>query len=46
MEYDYSAFGGLNKHEANGITGDVNNFYQLVQTNTTIVCDWIKGYES
>ena len=48
MEYDYSSFGGLKNTEASGFTGDVNVTTSMyVNGDTaTVVCEWIKVYES
>ena len=48
MEYDYSSFGGLKNTEATGYTGDVNVVLPACSDGDTgtIVCEWIKVYES
>ena len=48
MEYDYSSFGGLKNTEATGFTGDVNVVIPACTAGDTgtIVCEWIKVYES
>ena len=48
MEYDYSSFGGLKNTEATGFTGDVNVVLPACAAGDTgtIVCEWIKVYES
>ncbi len=48
MEYDYSDFGGLKNTEATGFTGDVNVVLPACTSGDTgtIVCEWIKVYES
>ena len=48
MEYDYSSFGGLKNTEATGYTGDVNVVLPACSDgdSATIVCEWIKVYES
>ena len=48
MEYDYSSFGGLKNTEASGYTGDVNVVLPACSDGDTgtIVCEWIKVYES
>ena len=48
MEYDYSSFGGLKNTEATGFTGDVNVTLPACTSgdSATIVCEWIKVYES
>ena len=48
MEYDYSSFGGLRNTEATGFTGDVNVVLPACTDGDTgtIVCEWIKVYES
>ena len=48
MEYDYSSFGGLKNNEATGYTGDVNVVLPACSNGDTgtIVCEWIKVYES
>ena len=48
MEYDYSSFGGLKNTEASGFTGDVNVVLPACSAGDTgtIVCEWIKVYES
>ena len=48
MEYDYSSFGGLKNTEATNFTGDVNVTLPACSTgeSATIVCEWIKVYES
>ena len=48
MEYDYSSFGGLKNDEASGFTGDVNVVLPACTDGDTgtIVCEWIKVYES
>ena len=48
MEFDYSDFGGLKNTEATGFTGDVNVVLPACAAGDTgtIVCEWIKVYES
>ena len=48
MEYDYSSFGGLKNTEASGFTGDVNITLPACSNgdSATVVCEWIKVYES
>ena len=48
MEYDYSSFGGLKNTEATGFTGDVKVVLPACSDgdSATIVCEWIKVYES
>ena len=48
MEYDYSSFGGLKNTEATNFTGDVNVTLPACSNgdSATIVCEWIKVYES
>ena len=48
MEYDYSSFGGLKNTEASGFTGDVNITLPACTDGdtATVVCEWIKVYES
>jgi len=48
MEYDYSSFGGLKNTEASGFTGDVNITLPACTAGdtATVVCEWIKVYES
>ena len=48
MEYDYSSFGGLKNTESTGFTGDVNVVLPACAAGDTgtIVCEWIKVYES
>ena len=48
MEYDYSSFGGLKNTEATGYTGDVNITLPACSNgdSATVVCEWIKVYES
>ena len=48
MEYDYSSFGGLKNTEATNFTGDVNVVLPACTDGDTgtIVCEWIKVYES
>jgi hypothetical protein len=48
MEYDYSSFGGLKNTEASGFTGDVNITLPACTAGDsgTVVCEWIKVYES
>ena len=48
MEYDYSSFGGLKNTEATGFTGDVNLTLPACSNgdSATVVCEWIKVYES
>ena len=48
MEYDYSFFGGLKNTEASGFTGDVNITLPACTAGDsgTVVCEWIKVYES
>ena len=48
MEDDYSSFGGLKNTEATGFTGDVNVVLPACAAGDTgtIVCEWIKVYES
>jgi len=48
MEYDYSSFGGLKNTEASGYSGDVNITLPACSNGdtATVVCEWIKVYES
>ena len=48
MEYDYSSFGGLPNNEATNFTGDVNITLPACTSgdSATVVCEWIKVYES
>ena len=48
MEYDYSSFGGIPNNEATNFTGDVNVVLPACASGDTgtIVCEWIKVYES
>ena len=48
MSYDYSSFGGLKNDEASGFTGDVNITLPACTSGDggTVVCEWIKVYES
>ena len=48
MEYDYSSFGGLKNTEATNFTGDVNITLPACSNGdtATVVCEWIKVYES
>ena len=48
MEYDYSSFGGLKNNEASSYTGDVNLTLPACSAGDsgTVVCEWIKVYES
>ena len=48
MEFDYSDFGGLKNTEATNFTGDVNVTLPACSDgdSATIVCEWIKVYES
>ena len=48
MEYDYSSFGGLKNTEASGYSGDVNITLPACTAGDsgTVVCEWIKVYES
>ena len=48
MEYDYSSFGGLKNTEATNFTGDVNITLPACTAGDsgTVVCEWIKVYES
>ena len=48
MEYDYSSFGGLKNTEAANFTGDVNITLPACAAGDsgTVVCEWIKVYES
>ena len=48
MEYDYSSFGGLKNNEASSYTGDVNLTLPACTSGDTgtVVCEWIKVYES
>ena len=48
MEYDYSSFGGLKNTEATNFTGDVNVTLPACTAGDsgTVVCEWIKVYES
>ena len=48
MEYDYSSFGGLKNTEATNFTGDVNVTLPACSNgdSATIVCEWIKIYDS
>ena len=48
MENDYSSFGGLKNTEATNFTGDVNVTLPACANgdSATIVCEWIKIYDS
>ena len=48
MEFDYSDFGGLKNTEATNFTGDVNITLPACTNgdSATVVCEWIKVYES
>ena len=48
MEYDYSSFGGIPNNEATNFTGDVNITLPACTAgdSATVVCEWIKVYES
>ena len=48
MEYDYSSFGGLKNNKASSYTGDVNLTLPACASGDsgTVVCEWIKVYES
>ena len=48
MEYDYSSFGGLKNTEATNFSGDVNITLPACAAGDsgTVVCEWIKVYES
>ena len=48
MKYDYSSFCGLKNTEASGYSGDVNIVLPACTAgdNATVVCEWIKVYES
>ena len=48
MEYDYSDFGGLKNNKASSYTGDVNLTLPACSAGDsgTVVCEWIKVYES
>ena len=48
MEFDYSDFGGLKNTEPTNFTGDVNVTLPACSNgdSATIVCEWIKVYES
>ena len=48
MEYDYSSFGGLKNNKASSYTGDVNLTLPACSAGDsgTVVCEWIKVYES
>ena len=48
MEYDYSSFGGLKNTEATNFSGDVNITLPACSAGDsgTVVCEWIKVYES
>ena len=48
MEYDYSSFGGLKNNKASSYTGDVNLTLPACTSGDTgtVVCEWIKVYES
>ena len=48
MEYDYSSFGGIPNNEATNFTGDVNITLPACTSgdSATVVCEWIKVYES
>ena len=48
MDYDYSSFGGLKNTQATNFTGDVNVTLPACSNgdSATIVCEWIKVYES
>jgi len=48
MEYDYSSFGGLKNNKASSYTGDVNLTLPACTSgdSATVVCEWIKVYET
>ena len=48
MAFDYSDFGGLKNTKASGYSGDVNLTLPACTAGDTgtIVCEWIKVYES
>ena len=48
MDFDYSDFGGLKNTGASGFTGDVNVVLPACAAGDTgtIVCEWLKVYES
>ena len=48
MAFDYSDFGGLKNTKASGYTGDVNLTLPACTAGdtVTVVCEWIKVYES
>ena len=48
MEYDYSSFGGLKNNKASSYSGDVNLTLPACTSGDTgtVVCEWIKVYES
>jgi hypothetical protein len=48
MEYDYSSFGGLKNNKASSYNGDVNLTLPACTSGDTgtVVCEWIKVYES
>ena len=48
MEYDYSSFGGLKNNKASSYNGDVNLTLPACSAGDsgTVVCEWIKVYES
>ena len=48
IEYDYSSFGCLKNTEATNFTGDVNITLPACTNGDsgTVVCEWIKVYES
>ena len=48
MQYDYSSVGGIKNNEATNYTGDVNITLPACTDgdSATVVCEWIKEYES
>ena len=48
MQYDYSSIGGIKNNEASNYTGDVNITLPACTDgdSATVVCEWIKEYES
>ena len=48
MAFDYSDFGGLKNTKASGYSGDVNLTLPACTAGdtVTVVCEWIKVYES
>ena len=48
MQYDYSSVGGIKNNEAPTYTGDVNIVLPACTDgdSATVVCEWIKEYES